>query len=187
MRHLLAFEVLKLLIRAGFLDNDDQSITLPLLLGAFDCKRHRASEIYRETGWSGRKSADVKPPRAHRFDFGGVRLNGEVHHALGRAFPEIIEEGLECSLIDGSVFDRCVSEHQRARVLPALRVLGRIRDEILVLIAIQRVELTAKLAIVGLGRKRFARRSAGRARKTRANSQWMPCSWFSSRRISGVR
>jgi hypothetical protein len=60
-------------------------------------------------------------------------------------------KGLEDRAVHRRVFDGRVGEHQRRRIAVLLRIFRRVGDEILIVIAVERVELAAVLAIVGLG------------------------------------
>jgi hypothetical protein len=62
----------------------------------------------------------------------------------------MVEERLERRFVNSSVFDGRIREDERVRVLQALRVFRRIGNEIVVLVAVQRVELPAMLAGVSL-------------------------------------
>jgi hypothetical protein len=119
-------------------------------LGAFGRERHGAGEIDRKAGRSGRETGKVQPAGAHRFDLGGVRVDRVIDHALAGALREVVGERLEDRAVHRRVFHRRVGEHQRRRVAMPLWVLRGIGDQILVFIAVERVELAAMLAVVGL-------------------------------------
>jgi len=75
-------------------------------------------------------------------------LHRIVDHALARALAEILGEWPERVEIDRRILDRRVGEHQCRRVLPSSRVRRRVSDEVVVVVAIERVELAAVLALL---------------------------------------
>ena len=90
----------------------------------------------------------MQPPGAHGFDLGGVRLHREVHDFLAGAAGEVILEGLEQVLVDRRILDRGVGKHEGGRVLQPLHVLWDVGDEVLVFVAVARVEFAAGLAVL---------------------------------------
>ena len=91
----------------------------------------------------------MQTARAHRLDFRRIRLDLIEHDLFVQALPQRGSERLEYIFVDGGVLDRSVGEHDRRWVLPFLRIGRRIRDHIVVVIAIHGVELAAMLAGIG--------------------------------------
>ena len=164
VRELLALEVGELLVRRVRLDDDDQVVALEVLLVALHCERDRARQVHRERRRAGREAADVQPAGAHRLDLGSVVLHLVEHDLLVEALGKVRRERLEDVLVDGRILDRRVREHDRRRVLPLLRVGRDVGDQVLVRVAVHRVELAAVGARVG-GERRGERPRRGRQRE----------------------
>jgi hypothetical protein len=79
----------------------------------------------------------------HGLDLGRIVLDLVEHHFFARALGQVIGKGLENIFVFGRVFDRCVGEHQRSRGLEFFRVFGGVGDKVVVVIAIQGVEVAA--------------------------------------------
>ena len=105
--------------------------------------RLEAGEIDRVRRRSGGHAGDVQAAGAQRLDLRGVGLGREPAHALAGDLGKVLEEVDEHVLVDGRILDRRVGEDQRRRVLPGLRVLGQVGDEVAVLVAVARVEQPA--------------------------------------------
>ena len=146
MGEFLALEVGELLVGAVFFDDHQQVVALEFLFRALDGERDGAGDVDCEGGRAGGEAAHVQAARAHGLDFGGVGLHLVEHHALAGAGAQVLGEGLEHLFVHRRVFDRRVGEYQRARGLEFFRVFGGVGDKVVVVIAIQGVEVAAVLA-----------------------------------------
>src|ERR1700704_1469704 len=88
---------------------------------------------------------------AHGLDLSGVGLYRIIDDALAGALREVVGERLERVLVDGGILDRRVGKDQRSGVLPLAWIGRRVGDEIVVLVAIERVELAAVAAFLRSG------------------------------------
>ena len=148
MGHPLALQIGHGVERAGRFDNGQQIVALHLVPASFGGKRHCSCQIDGKAGRSGREARKMQTARPHRLDFSRIGLDGVIDDFLAHAFFEKIGERFEHIGIDGGVFDRRIGPDQRARIAPLFRVFRDVGHQILVLVAILRVELAAMAALV---------------------------------------
>ena len=160
---LLVLEVRQLLVGAGGLDHGDEVVAAHALRRALGREGNCAGEVDGKAGRAGREAGEMQAAGAHRLDLGRVRLDGVIDNALAGAGGEMVGQRLEDVGIDGGVLDRGVSPDQRRRVLQLRRIGRHVGDQILVGVAIHRVELAA----IGAGVLRLCRTGEPEAEEQR--------------------
>ena len=83
----------------------------------------------------------MQPPRPHRLELRGVRLNRKEDDLLARDLGEVIEEALPDLGIDRGVLDRCIGEHEGGGIDPILRRGRRVGHHVAVRIGVAGIEL----------------------------------------------
>src|SRR6266702_2752329 len=144
----LALEVGEFPVGACRLDDGDEVIALQRFLRTLGRERDRARKVDREAGRPGGEPGDMEAAGPHRLDLGRVRLHRIIDHALAGALTEVIGERPEDVQIDHRILDRRIGEDEGGGILPPPRIGRRVCDEIIVVVAIERVELTPVPALL---------------------------------------
>ena len=111
--------------------------------GALGSERHGSRHIDGESGGPGREACDVQTAGAHRLDLRRVRLHGVINYPFAGTLSQKVGERLEHVLIDRRILHGRVGENQRGRIAQLFRIGRHVGDEIVVFVAIKRVELPA--------------------------------------------
>ena len=176
VRDLLAFQVGEFLERAVGLYDHPQLVALRPVRVAADADRNRARDVDRERGVARGHGAQVHAARAHRLDCRGTGKNVVETDSAPDAGRQMLDEGLHELFEYRRVFERRVGEEQGLRVFLPLWIARRIREQVAVLVAVERVELAAAFAtLLRLGGEHGQCKQGGEdcAHRRATSSPWL--------------
>ncbi len=162
MCHLLALEVGERLVGAVGLDDGIDLVAADAVLVAHAHEGHAAGHVDGEADRARGIEGDMQATRALGLDLRGVRLHVEEDDPLPRAGRHMRHDRFVDRLVDRRVLGRRPGEDQRRRVLLLGGIRGYIGHEVVVRVAVKRVELPA--VRTGILRRRGAGEQCGRSR-----------------------